>query len=143
MNSMDFRVATQEDLDYVRQNPYELAVKNYPDSKVPEVNAFSAIVDGKVLGVFGLQVRWEGLGIFWMICRSEFLSLGVRTIITAVSRTINIMISDNNLYRAEMYVRTDFPKAARMAEFLGFNKECIMKQFFPDKNDSYLYSKVI
>lgn len=140
---IEFRIATQEDIDYVRANPYEDAVKNYPKTEVPTTNAFVAIDKGKVLGVFGLQIRWQGLGMFWLICRREFIRLGTRTIITTVRDTVDFMIKENNLYRAEMYIRTDFAKAARMANFLGFEKEGIMKHFFPDKSNAFLYGKAV
>jgi hypothetical protein len=140
---MEFRAATQADIDYVRRNPHELAIKGYPDVEIPKTNVFTAIEDGEILGIFGLQIRWAGLGMFWLICRKEFLKLGTRTIITTIRKTIKIMIEDNKLYRAEAYIRTDFPEGARLVEFLGFNKEGIMKSFFPDKSDAYLYGKVI
>ena len=38
---MIFRKATQEDLDYVRENPFEGVVRNYPYMGVPDDNTYA------------------------------------------------------------------------------------------------------
>jgi len=139
----NFRIATQEDIDFVRENPYEPAVKGYPDMDIPTSNAFTAVLDGEVLGVFGMQLRWKGVGVLWLICADNFRKCGVRYALKTVSTNIDYLTKENNAFRVEAYVRTDFPKAIKMMEYLGFKREGLMKQFCPDKGDSYLYAKVI
>ena len=142
---MDFRKATQEDLDYIRQNPYEGAVKDYPYMEVPDKNCYTAIFEGNVVGIGGLNQWREGVGLFWLIITDMCLKGGLHGIIAlqAIRDKTNELIESNNLWRAEAHVRVDFPKAIKMIEFLGFQREGTMRKFFPDKVDGYLYSRII
>ena len=68
---MIFRQATQEDLDFVRQNPFEGAVKNYPYMKVPDENTYAVEYEGSLVAVGGLYVRWEGVGLLWLMLTAD------------------------------------------------------------------------
>jgi len=46
-------------------------------------------------------------------------------------------------HRLQFYVKKDFKEACRFAEFLGFNEEGLMRKFGPDKQDFYLYARVL
>ena len=142
---MIFRKATQEDLDYVCANPYEGAVKDYPYAAIPEDNCYAIIFQEKLVGVGGLQIKWTGVGLLWLILTAECRKDGVFGIIAldAIRDKTNELITKNNLWRAEAYIRPDFPQAIKMVEFLGFKRDCTMEMFFPDKSDSYLYSRII
>lgn len=48
---------------------------------------------------------------------------------------------DHEVKRLQAYVETDFPEGERTVEHLGFEKECIMKNFLGDK-DAYLYRRI-
>ena len=140
---MEFRKATQEDLDYVRSNPFESAVKGYPRVGIPDDNCYTGIHGSVILGVFGLQVKWDGVGVFWLMMASDFRShiSDVRSLLI-IHRKMDNLIKKNNLHRAEAAIRTDFPQAILMVEGLGFKRECKMEQYGPNKADFYLYSKV-
>lgn len=141
---MEFRPATQEDLDFVRANPFEDAVKYYPYKKVPDDNCYTGIHESVILGIFGVQVRWEGVGLFWMLMVDDFKSyINATRALLIINRKVDYLIKKNNLHRAEAAIRTDFPIAIKMVESLGFEREGLMRQYFPDKSDGYLYSKVI
>ena len=45
--------------------------------------------------------------------------------------------------RFEFVVQSDFPQAIRMAEMLGFERECLMRKYGPAGDDRYLYARVI
>ena len=64
---MEFRATTQEDLDYVRRNPLEDAVKNYPHMQIPDENCITAILGGHIVGVGGVIVLWPGVGELWLM----------------------------------------------------------------------------
>jgi hypothetical protein len=142
---MIFRKATQADLDYVRQNPFEGAVKDYPYMQIPDKNCYTAIFEGKVVGIGGLNKWREGIGLFWLILTADCLKDGLHGIValTAIEGKVNELIKTNHLWRAEANIRVDFPQAIRMIEFLGFQKEGRMRKFFPDKTDGYLYSRIL
>ncbi len=140
---MQFRPATQEDMAFVRQNPFEGAVKDYPHMEIPDENCFTALLESEILGIFGVQIRWKGVGLFWLMCAKNFRKCGSRNALNIISTNMNYLIEKNNLWRAEAIVRTDFPQAIKMIEFLGFEREGLMKKCCPDKGDAWLYSKIM
>ena len=141
---MEFRETTQEDLDYVRQNPFEGVIKNYHYMQIPDENCITAIFEGCVVGVAGLIVKWPGVGLLWLMLTANCKKKGFYGLfaLCAIRDKMNELIEKNNLWRAEATVRTDFPEAIKMIEFFGFEREGLMRQYCPDKGDSYLYAKV-
>ena len=142
-SAMTFRKATQEDLAYVRQNPFEGAIKNYPHADVPDENTYCVIYESAIVAVGGLCVRWEGVGLVWLMltanCKKDGIH-GVRALY-AIREKMEYLIEINNLHRAEAYVRTDFPQAIKMIQVFGFKLEGRMEQQCPDKGDAYLFSR--
>ncbi|KKN21098.1 hypothetical protein LCGC14_0928920 [marine sediment metagenome] len=140
---MNFRAATQEDLAYVRQNPFEGAVKNYPYMEVPDSNTYAVMYESSLVAVGGLFVRWEGVGLFWLILTADCKKDGIHGFraLYAIREKVEYLIEVNNLYRAEAYVATDFLQAIKMIEAFGFRREGLMKHQRPDKGDSFLYAK--
>ncbi|KKM98215.1 hypothetical protein LCGC14_1160220 [marine sediment metagenome] len=142
---MNFRAATQEDLDYVRENPFEGAVKNTLYSEVPDSNTYAVVYEGSLVAVGGVQVFWPGRGSFWLILTADCKKEGIHGLraLYAIREKIEELSKINNLHRAEAAVRTEFSRAIAMIEALGFKREALMKQYWPDKGDAYLYSKAI
>jgi len=140
---MEFRKATQADLDYVRLNPFEDAVKDYPYMQIPDENCYTGIFEGKIVGVGGLNKWREGVGLLWLMLAKDFKKAGSHSTLHAIKDHIELLIQKNNLWRAEAHIRVDFPQAIKMVEFLGFQREGTMRLFFPDKTDGYLYSRII
>lgn len=142
---MIFRKATQEDMAFVRQNPFEGAVKNYPYMEVRDENCYTALYESSIVAVGGLQMKWEGVGLLWLMLTADCKKYGIYGLIAleAIKEKMEYLIEKNNLWRAEAAVRTDFPQAIKMIEFLGFEREGIMRQYYPDKSDSYLYARIL
>ena len=142
---MIFRKATQDDIAFVRQNPFEGAVKNYPYMEIPDENCYAAIYESAIVAVGGLQVKWEGVGLLWLMLTADCKKYGIYGLLAleAIKEKMEYLIEKNKLWRAEAAVRTDFPQAIKMIEFFGFEREGLMRQCFPDKSDGYLYAKVL
>ena len=142
---MEFRQATQEDMEYVRQDPFEGAVKDYPYMQIPDENCFTGIFESEIVGVGGVQVKWEGVGLFWLMLTAKCRKQDMFGIIAlhALRDKVDELIEKNNLWRAIAEVRADFPKAIGMIEFFGFERDCLMEYHCPDKGHAYLYSKII
>ena len=144
---MEFRPATQEDLNYVRENPFEGAVKDYPYLEVPDENCYTAIFEGAIVAVYWLEVFREGVGWVGLIMTDDCKKKGVFGIIAihTIRDKLEELLKDNNIRRAQAAIRTDFAEAIKMVEFLGFKNETPdgMKYYFPDKSNGYLYSRII
>ena len=141
---MEFRQATQEDLDYVRSNPFEGPVKGYPYLEVPTEHCYAAIFEGHIVGVGGLAIHWEGVAEVWMILTADCKKKGLYGIVAlyAIQNKMDELIEENNIWRAQATVRTDFPKAIEMIEFFGFQREGLLRKYFPDKCDGYRYARL-
>ena len=142
---MIFRKATQEDMAYVRQNPFEVAVKGYPFMDVPDENSWTGLFENQIVGVGGLCVRWEGVGLLWLMLTDDCCKKGLYGIIalTAIQKKMEELIEVNNLHRTEAAIRTDFPQAIEMIEAFGFKREGTMIQYCPDKSDAHLYARIL
>ena len=142
---MEFRRATQEDLEYVKSNPFEGAVKDYPYMEVPDDNTYAVIFEGKLVAVGGVQIKWQGVGLFWLILTADCKKDGFYGVLalSAVKQKTDHLIEKNGLWHAQATVRPNFLEAIKMIEFLGFKRKCLMEKYCPDGGDSYLYIKVI
>lgn len=142
---MKFRPCTQEDMAFVRQNPYEGAIKDYPYMQAPDENSYTVLYESQIVAVGGLQMRWEGTGILWLMLTDDSKKHGFHGLfaLEAIKEKMNEMIEANGVWRAEAIVRTDFPQAIKMIEWFGFEREGCMRKCCPDKHSAYLYAKVI
>ena len=141
---IDSRKANQADLDYVCAHPLEGAVKVYPKLICPEDNACTYTVDGKIMCVGGVMVLWSGVGEMWMILTEDCKELADGTeIALKIRHELKVFMSENNLWRVQASVRTDFPLAERLTLALGFKQEGLMKKYLPDGSDAYLYARVL
>lgn len=142
---MFFRQTTQEDLEFVRQNPFEGAVKNYPYMQVPDNNCYTVIFEGQIVAVGGMIVLWEGVGELWLMLTAECRKNGIFGVIalSAIRDKVEELIENNNIRRAQSMIRTDFPQAIKMIESFGFRREGLLEQYCPDKGDVYIYAQIM
>ena len=142
---MEFRQATQEDLAFVRQNPFEGAVKDYPYMEVPDENTYTVLYENRIVAVGGLYVRWEGVGLLWLMLTADCKKYGFHGVLAldAIKEKTEYLIKKNNLWRAEAIVRVDFEQAIKMIQFFGFHREAMLEKYMPDKTDGYLFVRII
>jgi RimJ/RimL family protein N-acetyltransferase len=141
---MNFKKPTQEDFDYVAAHAFEGAVKNYPYQQVPDDNCYAIEFDGVLVGVGGMVLHWEGMAEFWLILTDQCRKDGVYGILalSAIKEKVDYLIETNNIIRAQATVRTDFPEAVKMIEYLGFKDEGLMEYYAPDGHDVFRYARI-
>jgi hypothetical protein len=132
------------DMDYVRENPLEGAVKNYP-KLFPTPPAYTAEYEGKIVGIGGMVVLWEGVGEMWLMLTADSKREGVYGIMVyqAIKNKVDELIKEYNMRRVQCTVRTDFNKARKMVETLGFQLEGLMRSYCPDGADVWMYARII
>lgn len=102
--------------------------------------AYCAVgADGAVHAVAGLTEQWSGRAVAWAM-----IGDGARKSFKEVHRAVLAFLANDQHRRIELYVRADFPAAARWAEHLGFVRETPepMAGFGPGGEACYLYAKV-
>jgi RimJ/RimL family protein N-acetyltransferase len=142
---MNFNKPTQQDFDYVVENAYEGAVKNYPYQRVPDDNCYAIEFGGLLVGVGGMVLHWEGMAEFWLILTEQCRKNDIYGILalSAIKEKVEYLIKTNNIKRAQATVRTNFPEAVKMIEYLGFKNEGVMEHYCPDGHDVFRFAKVI
>jgi len=140
---MIIRNLEEGDLEYVRQNPLENAVKNYP-KMIPTPPAFTAIFEDRIVGIGGLLVLWDNVGEMWLMLTADCKREGIFGIIAfeAIKNKVDELIREHKMRRVQCTVRVDFPKARKMVEALGFKLEGIMRKYCPDSCDVWLFARI-
>lgn len=140
---MEIRPYEEGDMEYVRQNPFQEEVKNYPDLPVP-ANTYTCVFDGDIVAVGGIKLFFEGVGEAWIIFTKPSRKEGIFGIIAcrAIKRELDKLIAKLKLRRCEAQARADFPKAIKFVKALGFGDPYVRKYYCPDGSDMILYSQV-
>lgn len=100
-----------------------------------------ALVDkGEVYAATGLAPLWEGVAEAWFLPTRELKSKKIQAI-RLVKRELDAAIERLKLTRVQAVVRSDFADAHKLARFLGFESEGIMKKYGPDGLDYERYAK--
>jgi hypothetical protein len=141
--SIIIRDATQEDLDYVKQNPINAAFKDYPELKLLGY-AKAAFIDGDCIGVGGAVLYWEGHAEGWLYLSKKVLEHPVEMAFY-IKTVVNELIKEMKLRRLDAHVRCDFERGIRLLETLGFKRETPepMEYYNADGSSAYLYAKII
>lgn len=106
--------------------------------------AFTAEVDGVVLGCVGLVMPWPGMGMVWMTLAKEvgrhglWLTRTTRRLIEDVSRAYG-------LHRLEAVALMETDRHQRWLRLLGFTEERdgIARAYLPDKRAMRRFERII
>jgi len=104
--------------------------------------SWSAEVDGRIVASAGLVPLWKGVAEAWMISSDDVGRHQIK-----VARQIRTMFDDvmwqRGIYRAQANIHHKFEKAIRLAEWLGFEREGLMRRFGVEGADYFRYAKVL
>ena len=103
--------------------------------------SLSAFYGDILLGCAGVRKMWEGVGEAWAIFSRDIVDFK-KDAYVVTGRELYRMIDEGNFHRTQAHVDATFPLAVKFIEGLGFKKECLMRKFQPNGNDSFLYSIV-
>lgn len=103
---------------------------------------WTGLIDGKVAGFAGIQVKWEGRGLAWAMLSPH---LTPRNFIRVHNKVRDILDTAQiqRLRRIETAVRVDFQAGHRWAGALGFEREGLMRRFTPNGCDAVLYARCV
>lgn len=104
--------------------------------------SWSAEVDGRIVASAGLIPLWAGVAEAWMISADDVGRHRIK-----VARKLRTMLNDvmwqRGIYRAQANIHHKFEKAIRLAGWLGFENEGLMRRFGAEGDDYFRYAKVI
>ena len=112
-------------------------VRKLAEERERQGQAFTGFLGDDIVGCAGIDMFWKGMGEVWAMFRN--MEHG-HSSIRVIRNGLDVLIGQNNLHRAQCHIRCDFPKAVKLVEFLGFEREGILKKYTHDRVDCYVYA---
>lgn len=102
-------------------------------AQIMEQSKFSVtlMADDKPIICSGIVELWPGVGEGWFVATDDLTNHPV-TIARATKEVLYDQIDEGGYWRLQANIRTTWFTAVRFSEFLGFEKEGVMKKFGPD-----------
>ena len=103
--------------------------------------AFTGIVNDEPIFAAGMKMVWGQVAEGWVIATSEMWKhpLGVAK---AIKKDFARVAKENNITRVQSAIRKDFSEGQRFAEWLGLEKEGLMRKWGFDGSDQYMYARL-
>jgi hypothetical protein len=103
--------------------------------------AFTCLLNGQPVAVFGCTKLWDGVGEMWSVIGDQARKHPIA--MTKIGITFADMCEiAMGLHRLQITVKTSDKRAMSWAKAIGFISECTIKQYSPDKLDYDLMARV-
>jgi len=102
---------------------------------------YSGFHEDTLLACVGIRLMWQGVGEAWALFSQAIVDFKKEAYVIAGAE-MERLIYENNLTRIQAHADATFPLSYKYLEGLGFKRECLMRKFQPNGNDSFLYSMV-
>jgi len=104
--------------------------------------AFTGIVNNKPIFAAGMKMVWGQVAEGWVIATDEMWKHPI-AISKAIKKDFARVAKEQNIKRVQRGVRKDFKTGIRFAEWLGLEREGLMKNWGFDGTDQYMYARII
>ena len=103
--------------------------------------AFTGIINNQPIFAAGMKMIWGRVAEGWVIATEEMWKhpLGVAR---AIKKDFARVAREHNIERVQTGIRKDFKQGQRFAEWLGLEREGLMKKWGFDGSDQYLYARI-
>ena len=102
--------------------------------------AFTGIVNDKPIFAAGMKMIWGQVAEGWVIATSEMWKHPL-SVAKAIKKDFARVAKENNITRVQSAIRKDFSEGQRFAEWLGLEKEGLMRKWGFDGSDQYMYAR--
>lgn len=96
----------------------------------------------RCIGAYGLIEMWHGVGRLWAIFSEELLADHAKVLAFHAKRDMK-RADELGLHRIEATCDPSHDQGCRFLEWLGFEREGLMRRYSPEGTDSVLYARVI
>ena len=103
--------------------------------------AFTGIVNDKPIFAAGMKMVWGQVAEGWVIATSEMWKHPL-SVAKAIKKDFARVAKENNITRVQSAIRKDFSEGQRFAEWLGLEKEGLMRKWGFDGSDQYMYARL-
>lgn len=104
--------------------------------------SFTAIVNGKPIAAGGIFILWDNVAEGWVLATSEIWNYKL-TMAKIFKKRTDVLVKENKIKRLQTAVKADFELGHKFAQFLGLEKEGLMKHYGPDGSDYIRYARIM
>ena len=103
--------------------------------------AFTGMVNDKPIFAAGMKMIWGQVAEGWVIATDQMWKHPI-AISKAIKKDFARVAKEHNIKRVQSGIRKDFKEGIRFAEWLGLEREGLMKNWGFDGSDQYLYARI-
>ena len=103
--------------------------------------SFTGIVNNKPIFSAGYKIFWGSVAECWLIGTKEISNHSL-SVAKAIKKDFARVAKENNITRVQSAIRKDFKEGLRFAEWLGLEKEGLMRKWGFDGSDQYMYARL-
>ena len=89
----------------------------------------------------GIIPIWDGVAEGWVMSSKRVFDHKIKSA-ASVKRRLDLLCTNNKIWRLQTSVKEDFKTGVRFAEWLGLKKEGLMEKYGPDKTNYYRMAKI-
>ena len=103
--------------------------------------SFTLWADNNIVLCGGITPMWDGVAEGWVIASKRIYDHKIKSV-SSIKRRLDLLCTNNNIWRVQTSVKEDFKVGVRFAEWLGLKKEGLMLKYGPDKTNYYRMAKI-
>jgi len=103
--------------------------------------AFTGMVNDKPIFAAGYKIFWGNVAECWLIATNEMSNYSL-SVAKIIKKDFARIAKENKLQRVQTAIRKDFKEGIKFAEWLGLEREGLMKNWGFDGSDQYMYARI-
>ena len=103
--------------------------------------AFTGLINNTPVFSAGMKMVWGQVAEGWVIATNEMWKHPLATA-KAIKKDFARVAKEHNIQRVQTGIRKDFKQGIRFAEWLGLEREGLMKKWGLDGSDQYMYARI-
>ena len=103
--------------------------------------SFTLLADNNIVLCGGITPLWDGVAEGWVIASKRIYDHKIKSV-SSIKRRLDLLCTNNNIWRVQTSVKENFEVGIRFAEWLGLKKEGLMLKYGPDKTNYYRMAKI-
>ncbi|SKA64173.1 hypothetical protein [Desulfobaculum bizertense] len=119
---------------------YDEQIQDFGEQMLVSGVAFTALAGPRILACAGMQSLRQGVGDLWALTSPELPRYGV-AFCRAVRAWLPWVCAQQGVWRAQALVLEQHPVSCRWLEWLGFEREGLLRRYF-GKQNFYIYARV-
>ena len=103
--------------------------------------SYTLLCDHQPILAGGIYPLWDGVAEGWVMSSKRVFDHKIKSA-ASVKRRLDLLCTNNKIWRLQTSVKEDFKTGVRFAEWLGLKKEGLMEKYGPDKTNYYRLAKI-